>query len=37
MAGPAKPWFGYTGMGTQYKFDQSIRSLLESGALAKKP
>lgn len=29
------PWFGETGMGTQYKFDNSIQSYLDSGHLEK--
>ncbi len=32
-AGPARGWFGYEGGGIQYKFDESIRNLLERGAL----
>ncbi|MHA3016598.1 Filamentous hemagglutinin / adhesin [Cupriavidus necator] len=32
-AGPTRPWFGYEGMGTQYKFDESVRNLINRGAL----
>lgn len=34
-AGPARPWFGYEGMGTQYKLDESVRNLIQRGALRK--
>ena len=32
-SGPAAPWFGQTGLGTQYKFDSKIIDLLEAGIL----
>jgi hypothetical protein len=35
-AGPTRPWFGYEGGGTQFMFDDSIRVLLERGALREK-
>lgn len=35
-AGSSRSWFGYEGGGSQYKFDQSIRTLLDRGMLREK-
>ena len=35
-SGLVKPWFGYEGKGMQYKFDESINSLLKNGTLRPK-
>ena len=33
QAGPAAPWFGQIGSGTQYELPASVQSLLKSGHL----